>query len=708
MVIGPIASAARDQGFAHRLPPALVPSLVATLAWGDDVALTRLPGSNQGPHSLAEVESSREILVLDAGNNRLVVLDAAGGLLSPVPLSRPAHDLTVDGRGRIWLLDVDLRSVQVMGRDGAVLTRYALPVSREPLLGIDAAGDGTVWLQRADQVSLGLTAAAHAAAGPSAAGFPQALGRVVDPGTVVVARVSPRLGRLQTLDARGREVTAFPIEAAGRRIETLTYLGSDREGHHWLVVETSGPEGAITRHALEYSGRGEVLAEGKLPYSVFAETFRDVRLSIHGALLQLVPMRSGLAVVRWTVGPPDAPRPPPLPVDLFSATRPRPDDVLPGDGEEPPGPGEPTTAVEDAAIPRDEMLARANAYLLHTYTVGAANLTPPSGTFCGGKLVITPSWLVPGLNTSIPYKWGGFSGLAGVTRATDCDADFDAALSAGRFAGDVETEASFGTCCAAGVDCSGFVSQCWDLPSKRSTRTLPELCCTLPSFENLELGDALNRYNAHVRLFWRRESNGSFSFYEASGAGMVRTGTRGASDLTGYLPLRYAGAREDYEAGHTVIVLTTQPLRSCPGAGCEVVATPSAGSRGMILAGPQYADGTGWYEIALADRTVGWLPQCLLVCAVVAGAPAVSVAATTQTSVTLTWAATDCARDYVVERDGEVAGTTTTLGWTDSGLAPATRCCYTVRGRNCADGPTSTPVCATTSSRLRRHLRSIR
>jgi len=374
----------------------------------------------------------------------------------------------------------------------------------------------------------------------------------------------------------------------------------------------------------------------------------------------------------------------------------------------PPDPGAPTVALEDAGITREEMLARAHAYLLHNYTVTAANLTPPFGTFCGGKLVITPSWLVPGLNTSIPYKWGGFSGLAGVTRATDCDADFDAALRAGRFAGDVETEASFGTCCAAGVDCSGYVSQCWDLPAKRSTRTLPELCCTLPSFEDLEPGDALNKYNAHVRLFWQRESSGSFSFYEASGAGMVRTGSRAASDLTGYLPLRYVGTHEAYGAGHTVIVLTSQALRSCPGAGCGVVATPSAGSHGTILAGPQYADGTGWYEIAFADHSSGWLPQCLLACAVVAEAPALSIAATTPTSITLTWATTDFARDYVVERHGTVVCETAALSCSESGLAPATRYCYTVRARNCADGPASMPVCATTPSRLRRYIRSSR
>lgn len=58
---------------------------------------------------------------------------------------------------------------------------------------------------------------------------------------------------------------------------------------------------------------------------------------------------------------------------------------------------------------------------------------------------------------------------------------------------------------AAGVDCSGFVSRCWRLSRPFSTRELPALSISLPSWDELKTGDILIAPGRHVLLFIRWE-----------------------------------------------------------------------------------------------------------------------------------------------------------------------------------------------------------
>lgn len=69
---------------------------------------------------------------------------------------------------------------------------------------------------------------------------------------------------------------------------------------------------------------------------------------------------------------------------------------------------------------------------------------------------------------------------------------------------------------ATGIDCSAFVSRCWEI-SRQSTRTLPN-CSTEIARTDLLVGDILNKPGSHVRLFDKRATDGRPIVYEASGS----------------------------------------------------------------------------------------------------------------------------------------------------------------------------------------------
>jgi hypothetical protein len=188
---------------------------------------------------------------------------------------------------------------------------------------------------------------------------------------------------------------------------------------------------------------------------------------------------------------------------------------------------------------RNESLAIAKAFAEHAWT------PKPSSTFHGrdadGVDVRTPDAGSPG----VAYKWGGFDTLE----------SFDRGIAAGKAAGDVYTaekrrlggDAVSGS--AVGVDCSGFISRCWGLASKRSTGTLVSICSPLDSADALLPADILNQSGGHVLLFvrWLDEDRIRALFYEADPFTKVRASERTLADLTGagFKPMRYRKIRED-------------------------------------------------------------------------------------------------------------------------------------------------------------------
>lgn len=206
---------------------------------------------------------------------------------------------------------------------------------------------------------------------------------------------------------------------------------------------------------------------------------------------------------------------------------------------------------------RQEILAKAEAYRAHRwfgeprharhgYDPDGIRVDTPDISMPGDGVLRPDGWWRPGQwNEGIPYQWGGFSSLA----------EFDAGLRAGLAAGDVYTPAkrrhlhSAVSRHAVGLDCSGFISRVWQLPRHHSTRELEGVSRRLASYNELQPGDILNRWNDHVVLFVRftDPDRQGFEFYECGGERASKvTLERGRLEdfrRLGFVPLRYQRVR---------------------------------------------------------------------------------------------------------------------------------------------------------------------
>ena len=218
---------------------------------------------------------------------------------------------------------------------------------------------------------------------------------------------------------------------------------------------------------------------------------------------------------------------------------------------------------DGAAITRQEVLQIAEAYAQYEWRPTMTNTY--HGLDASGVRVDTPDvkwwgrggWYLGRVNVGVPYCWGGDSTLREV----------DEGILAGRPAGydfRVSVSADWHSVPASslpvGVDCSGFVSRCWRLKLKRSTRGLIEDCGQLPSFDELLPGDAIDKPNLHVVLFekWLDQRHDKILVVEA-GTGKEDDNKKHPEycekvhenvyertwlSTNGYVPLRYRGIVE--------------------------------------------------------------------------------------------------------------------------------------------------------------------
>ena len=232
-------------------------------------------------------------------------------------------------------------------------------------------------------------------------------------------------------------------------------------------------------------------------------------------------------------------------------------------------PGDPAAPSQ---VTPQEALGTARVYCTHPWCPFARNIM--HGTDRTGVRIDTPDagycpasgrngWWVPGVvNEGIPYKWGGF----------DAPSSFDSAIASGRAGGDVSTpgkrqaDNAAVSAYAAGVDCSGFVSRCLNLPKAYDSACLPSLCEPLASADQLRAGDLLNIPHHHVMLVagWASRDHSLIYYYETGGIPDWKPGLK-VSPLTklldlGYKPLRYRGmAREAGPSGKEIL---TRAVRS--------------------------------------------------------------------------------------------------------------------------------------------------
>ena len=100
-------------------------------------------------------------------------------------------------------------------------------------------------------------------------------------------------------------------------------------------------------------------------------------------------------------------------------------------------------------------------------------------------------WQVGQVNIGIPYGWGNASTLE----------EFATGIAEGKYAGNVpEDKSRYGSYNTVGVDCSGLLTRCWDLPKKIATRDIPQYADVIELTE-IRQGDLFAKIGSHVMFF---------------------------------------------------------------------------------------------------------------------------------------------------------------------------------------------------------------
>lgn len=169
------------------------------------------------------------------------------------------------------------------------------------------------------------------------------------------------------------------------------------------------------------------------------------------------------------------------------------------------------------SLSRTKIVQNARACYEYSWTCTSDNLSTLTNWVC-------PSYITgPGTYTSIPYCWGGFDGTSA----------FSLKLSQGYNVGNASSTYVPDTC---GLDCSGFVSICWELSERFYTGSISNYATAI-NVSSMLSGDALNIVSenlTHVALFYGGLGYGNYVVYECTKGNYDRVVYRTWSSISGY------------------------------------------------------------------------------------------------------------------------------------------------------------------------------
>jgi len=318
-------------------------------------------------------------------------------------------------------------------------------------------------------------------------------------------------------------------------------IGIDESGNLYVLIEKylSDIPLKVEREVYTISSDGNILSRLLLSNIKYLYTLKDLQIDADGNLYHLLSYTDRAVIVKWE----DLALPTNRIIKFseeineeihFNDFVPT-DEVLKESFQ--------NLSKTESGASRTEALKIAETYVLHQYNCTSSNLAPIDITAPDGDIIRTPEWLIVGTNARVPYKWGGFNTLE----------QFDAGLANGKYAGDINTD-GVSPNYAFGVDCSGYVSRCWQLSYHSSTRNMPGITTQYDSWDDLKPGDGIHKIG-HVRLFVERNVNGSIKLVESTSRGWgVSYYSYTLSDLSAYTPIYYNNMESNYNDQRPTLV----------------------------------------------------------------------------------------------------------------------------------------------------------
>ena len=493
------------------------PQVVLKLAWGSEkqqAGLRAAPEAYYGPQAF-HINADGSLWLLDS-QNKLLKKFNKGRLQEKNPVPETAEDFWVTGPKRYFILDQN----RILFLKNNRLRASYTPPARQLIQSLFPAGTQGLALNFCN----GKRLLWNAKAGQPFLLRPGYFWQGIAP--IFLKRKSPALADIQI-----GNLARFTVHFPNHNLASLRFLGMDQKKRIYIDFEFFKQQTPlrVRREVFLFDRLGRELAVLHIPVNNHTQIFRDLELDQRGFLYHLVSLPEGIEIIRWNFNLPlNAAQPPQIEYPRRYQKQQHYNLLI-----HPPLFYQ-TEAVADfedyPQVLPDEVISTGDRYEQLLWDCAAENLT--NGVIIDeyGNPVETPDWIQIGQNQKVPYKWGGFSAIESFLNGIDI----------GKYAGDKYTDKSSGTPSAAGVDCSGFVSRCWNLPSHYSTGMMDDgLTLAYNSWDEEEPGDAVHKVG-HVRLFVQHNGDGSLMALEASGKDW-RVSYRNYyyGDLTDYTPRYY-------------------------------------------------------------------------------------------------------------------------------------------------------------------------
>ncbi len=273
----------------------------------------------------------------------------------------------------------------------------------------------------------------------------------------------------------------------------LSVLAVTSDGDFYVLVEelTNTPDIVIDQTVRRYRADGTLVELARVPVAQrFTDVSHGVAVSPYGQVYALITRRSRADVVQLE----------------FSPSLP---EILPAQPAMALSHARSVRRVRRCQRSRAAIRAAANAYVNNQTFLTAARLNRK----CANRQ--KPTYLDRGVRRypSVPYDWDGFDTVLSYN-------NYMKGTNPKYTAGDrkVDEAATSSTDCSRGVDCSGFVSRCWGLPTKISTKTLFGVSYKI-NYNDLQTSDILIKWGN--------------TWSSSTGGGATRTAASGTASTSG-------------------------------------------------------------------------------------------------------------------------------------------------------------------------------
>jgi hypothetical protein len=338
-------------------------------------------------------------------------------------------------------------------------------------------------------------------------------------------KVNSGTGRIHYTD---QQVTnAFDITFPQNDLASIRVIGQDDSDYLYLVVErfVQHVPLEIAREICQYDNKGKLRNRILLPAKGFTLCANDLHVTSDGHVYFLYTTKDDLQIIRFDLSREEG-------RTIYFDRKQVPVEENRSDlyDESESYESKELKSVTFPEVTPEEALLTGDTYVQLNWSCTSANLTDGLITDSYGNLVRTPDWVTAGSHQNVVYKWGGFQTVE----------QFIEGLVNSKYAGDNYTNKGFGTSSAVGVDCSGFVSRCWNLPSQYSTRMMDDsITIAYDNWEDAKPGDAVHK-EGHVRLIVENNPDGTITVVESAGYNWrVSYRTYTYAELYNYMPRYY-------------------------------------------------------------------------------------------------------------------------------------------------------------------------